>query len=512
MSAHEKAQLDPQEPVRLGSQAPKLISRCLALFVVGLVAGVAGSFLFTPAGQGPFTYFMMSYLIAFAFVLSLAMGSLFFVFINHLTRAGWSVALRRLVETFAVNLALVAVMFLPILGTVLSGATVQTDQGIGGVLYPWAIYQEERDAALATGHSEEASPEKADESEDADPSHGSQDESSASSTDHAEAKIYTVANEPDNHGDAKESHETEEHEGAHHGSADPQVNAEIHRYYDDFTHKKVAYLNIPFFAARWIFLLALWAFFGWWFWSNSVKQDANGDPSLTQRMERPSGIIALVFGLTITFGSWDLLMTLNPHWYSTIFGIYYFAGAVVGSLSLIILSLLTLQKLGFLRSVITVEHYHDLGKLLFGFTFFWGYIAFSQYMLIWYANMPETTGWFVLRGASQTHPNGWSVVALTLLFGHFIIPFIMLLSRVGKRNVKVLGFWAGWMLVMHFVDMWWLVMPELGPALTIPVAEIGLTVALTSLFIAGAVYVGAKHDIIPTRDPRLGESLNFHNF
>ncbi len=495
MSAHEKAQLDPQEPVRLGSQAPKLISRCLALFVVGLVAGVAGSFLFAPAGHSPFTYFMMSYLIAFAFVLSLALGALFFVFINHLTRAGWSVALRRVVETFAVNLALVAVMFLPILGTVLSGATVQTDQGIGGVLYPWAIWNQQE--ALNHGH------------HDADEDSKKPDEANAQTL---QMKAIAVANESANHANAKEKHEAEGHTGGHHGPTDPQARAQYHRYYDDFTHKKAAYLNIPFYAGRWVFFLLLWAFFGWWFWNNSVKQDANGDPALTQRMERPSGIIALVFGLTVTFGSWDLLMTLNPHWYSTIFGIYYFAGAVVGSLSLIILSLLTLQKMGFLRSVITVEHYHDLGKLLFGFTFFWGYIAFSQYMLIWYANMPETTGWFLLRGASQTNPNGWSVIALTLLFGHFIIPFIMLLSRVTKRNVKMLGFWAGWLLVMHFVDMWWLVMPELGPALTIPVAEIGLTVALTSLFIAGAVYVGARHDIIPTRDPRLGESLSFHNF
>ena len=134
----------------------------------------------------------------------------------------------------------------------------------------------------------------------------------------------------------------------------------------------------------------------------------SGDANLTLRMERVSYPALLLFAVTITFAAFDWIMSLTPHWYSTIFGVYYFAGAVVGFLAAVILALITLQKTGHLTSTVTLEHYHELGKLLFAFIVFWGYIAFSQYMLIWYANIPEETVWYLPRQKAE-----WITVSLS---------------------------------------------------------------------------------------------------
>ena len=150
-------------------------------------------------------------------------------------------------------------------------------------------------------------------------------------------------------------------------------------------------------------------------------------------------------------------MSLEPAWFSTIFGVYYFSGAAVGFLAALVLAALVVQGSGRLTGTITAEHYHDLGKLLFGFVVWWGYIAFSQYMLIWYGNIPEETVYYLKR---QTGP--WAIVSLVLLFGHLLIPFLGMLPREVKRRRVLLGFWAVWLLAFHWLDMYWLVMPNLG--------------------------------------------------
>ncbi len=172
---------------------------------------------------------------------------------------------------------------------------------------------------------------------------------------------------------------------------------------------KAAYLNVPFFIARLAVYFAVWGWIGRFYLRRSLAQDASGDPSLTTTMRRRSAPAMIVFALTLTFAAFDLLMSLDPGWYSTIFGVYYFAGAAVGVYALLPLAVFLLQRAGFIRRSVTVEHYHDLGKLLFGFVVFWAYIAFSQYMLMWYANLPEETHWFVAR---QQHGWGWVGLAL----------------------------------------------------------------------------------------------------
>jgi hypothetical protein len=215
----------------------------------------------------------------------------------------------------------------------------------------------------------------------------------------------------------------------------------------------------------------------------------------------------LVYAATVTFASFDLLMSLTPLWYSTIFGVYIFAGGMVGFLSLLILSALALRRLGLLTASINVEHYHDLGKLLFGFVFFWGYIAFSQYLLIWYANIPEETTWYVTRQTGT-----WVYVSLALVIFHFIVPFLGLLSRHAKRNLPVLGGWAALMLVMHWVDSYYIVMPSLSPkGIPSPLIDLTMAIGLGALYVLGLALTASKTSLVPERDPKLARSLSFHN-
>jgi hypothetical protein len=285
--------------------------------------------------------------------------------------------------------------------------------------------------------------------------------------------------------------------------ADPQaVQA------DAWLRHKVPYLNPVFFAARALGYFAVWWFLGRYFLERSTEQDATADPGLTVRMERTSGPALLVLAFSVTFAAFDWLMSLDARWYSTIFGVYFFSGAMVGALAAVPLVAMSLQWAGWLRSVVHVEHYHDLGKLLFAFVVFWGYIAFSQFLLIWYANIPEETVWY-----RQRLSGGWQWVAVALLFGHLIIPFLGLMSREVKRRKPLLAFWAVWMLAMHWIDLYWLVMPRVEGAASATglLTDVCLLVGIVSLYLAGAVWTAGNRSLVPRKDPRLGESLAFEN-
>jgi hypothetical protein len=225
-------------------------------------------------------------------------------------------------------------------------------------------------------------------------------------------------------------------------------------------------------------------------------------------MQRWSAPSILATGVTLTFAAFDWIMSLDAHWYSTIFGVYIFAGAFVSALALLALLTLLLESLGVYGPVSTVEHRHDLGKLLFGFTVFWAYIAFCQYFLIWYAGIPEETVFFLRRWTGS-----WKAVSLLLCFGHFAVPFVLLLSRHGKRSRWVLGLGALLLLKMHWVDLYWLIMPTLdhaGMHLTwIDVVGVLLPVAVLVAWLARRA---AREPAYPVRDPRLPEAVRLENF
>jgi hypothetical protein len=186
--------------------------------------------------------------------------------------------------------------------------------------------------------------------------------------------------------------------------------------------------------------LLCWAGLAWWLRSRSVKQDQSGDPALARQMSAASSWGMVVLALTSTYAAFDWLMSLDYRWYTTMYGVYFWMGSIVGSLAALTLAVVILHASGWLRRTITAEHLHDLGKLLFAFVVFWAYIAFSQYMLIWYANLSEETPWYLLR-----LQGGWRSVLILSMLGNFVVPFVVLLSRRAKRSPLVMGFVAVWL-------------------------------------------------------------------
>lgn len=358
--------------------------------------------------------FYYSYLVGWMFCVSISLGSLFFIVIQHLTRARWSVVVRRIAESLAMSMPLLAILAIPIF------------LGIHD-LYHW-------------------------------------------------------------------SHE-ELHDPA---SAD----------YDRLIAGKSAYLNVPFFVIRCVIYLAVWSYLAFRFYSLSLSQDVEPDPRISakQRFTSAWGLAALA--VTTAFASYDFLMSVDPHWFSTIFGVYLFSGSFWVALAAITFVGLVVQHMNYgLQGVVTIEHYHDLGKLMFGFTVFWAYIAFSQYMLIWYGNIPEETVWYRHR-----LEGGWEYHSLALLLLHFVVPFIILLPRATKRMRSVLGVMAVWFFVLHWFDLHWLVMPVLDHHGGFHWLDFAAWLGLSGVFAAAFMFRIGRHSLVPRNDPYLAESLHFQNY
>ena len=270
-------------------------------------------------------------------------------------------------------------------------------------------------------------------------------------------------------------------------------------------HKRT-YLNMTSFALRAGGYFLIWAGVAWTLRSESLAQDVDGEARHTVRMRRWSAPGLLLFVLSFTFASFDWLMSLQPTWYSTIFGLYVYAGSFLGSIALQCLVVTGLRSSGApLGQVISVDQQHNLGKLLLAFTAFWAYMAFSQYMLIWAGNLPEELTWIVVRSKGP-----WRPVGQLILVGQFLIPFFALLSRDLKRNPPALAAVAVWVLVIHYVDLYWVIMPAADLAhlglhwthLTAFLGVGGLSVAAGALLMAGG-------RPLPVRDPFLEDSLRY---
>jgi len=277
--------------------------------------------------------------------------------------------------------------------------------------------------------------------------------------------------------------------------------------HDELLQAKQGYLNTNFFLIRAAVCFAAWTLLSSWFLGQSRRQDTTGDRALTRRMVCVSAPALFVFAITVTVSSIDWMMSLDPHWYSTIFGVYYFAGCLVGFFGLLAILATALRRAGLVGDLVTAEHFHDIGKLLFAFTVFWAYIGFSQYFLIWYGNIPEETLWYVRRAEGS-----WKTVSMVLGWGHFAVPFLFLLSRGTKRRPVTLVGAAIWLLVMHFIDLHWLVMPNLhhhGPHFGL--LDVTTFVGIGGFFVAVLGLRMRRHALLPVRDPRLAESLQFEN-
>ena len=275
---------------------------------------------------------------------------------------------------------------------------------------------------------------------------------------------------------------------------------------DYLLQHKVGYLNFPFFVIRILVFFAVWIFFWKKIVGGSVKQDDTGEEEISNKLTGFAVGFTLFFAITYSFFSLDLMMTLEPHWFSTIFGVYAFAGLFQSSLAFLVLLVIYCMKKGLLKGFVDENHLHDLGKFLFAFTVFWAYIAYSQFMLIWYANLPEETMFFLHR----MH-GGWIWVSLSLIVFKFVVPFLALLPQRAKRNPNYLASVAVLILIMQYVDFYWIVYPNLDDQQVIlNVPEILVWLGFGGVFLMTTFRFLSKHAIVPKKDPRQAESNHHH--
>lgn len=269
---------------------------------------------------------------------------------------------------------------------------------------------------------------------------------------------------------------------------------------------KASYLNVTFFVIRMIAFFGLWMFFQKKIVGMSLTQDKTGDQNITHKLASYSVAFVLVFALSYSFFSVDLIMSLEPHWFSTIFGVYCFAGMFQSTVATLILMTIYFMRQGKLNGLVDENHLHDLGKFLFAFTVFWAYIAFSQFMLIWYANLPEETIFYQPRMAGA-----WTWVSVLLIVFKFIVPFLALLPKWAKRNQNHLIAVSILILLMQYVDMYWLIFPNLNSEEVVGgVLDFLVWGGFLGLFLMAVTRFWSKHPIVPVKDPRQHESNHHH--
>ncbi len=414
---------------------------------LGLLGLVAAGFGYTVDPR----HFAFSWLFAFFVFLTIAMGSLFFVVLQHLVSAGWSVSVRRTAEFFAVGLPIFALLFVPIY--------LSREE-----LYPWL-------------------------------SHGAEHESAErASTESGIAHAQEHPTGPEAAGPARR--------GVLPDEAAPDVS------HHATIAKKHAYLNLSFWSARAVFYFAVWIILSIAFFTWSTRQDATKDPRWTVRAHATAPVAIILLALTLTFAAFDWLMSLDPSWFSTIFGVNIWASSMVAMFCTLSLVTLGLKSSGLVGDAINTEHFHDLGKLTFGFNVFWAYIGFSQMMLIWYASLPEETTFYHMRWQSA----GWKAVSVLVVLGHFVAPFLMLISRHAKRRLTMFGFGTMWLLVMHVVDMYWFVMPHFRERSFEPHwLDLACLLGIGGIYLAVVFQRMTSHALIPIGDPRLERALGFQN-
>src|SRR5256714_5931841 len=270
---------------------------------------------------------------------------------------------------------------------------------------------------------------------------------------------------------------------------------------------KRAYLNWTFFFVRAVVFLGFFLLAALALRSLSVEQDKDGNPRFTIGMRKISFISLPMFALCLPFGAFDWLMSLNYRWFSTMFGVYIFAGAAGSSMALLVLVITALQQAGYLKGIVTLEHYHIMGKWMLAFCVFWAYIGFGQYMLIWYANIPEETQFFLIRNTQS-----WWALSMLLVIGRFFVPFGILLLRSIKKNPHQLSILAGWMILMQMLDMYLIVLPALhGTGVHVSIWDFLCPVAIGTTLAFMYVRLLSRTSLFPVRDPRLIESLTTVN-
>lgn len=274
---------------------------------------------------------------------------------------------------------------------------------------------------------------------------------------------------------------------------------------DPILQAKEPYLNMQFFTIRVVIYFLVWVTFFYLFIRNSQRQDITKDPALTKQSIKFSAVFAILFVITIAFASMDWMMSLEAHWYSTMFGVYYFAGTLLSAFAAATFCSVMLNENGYLDKRIKNNNYYSFGTLMFGFNIFWAYIAFSQYMLIWYADIPEETFWVMMRMKGS-----WAYFSIGLIFIHFVLPFLILLPRSSKVKPKLLIVMSIWILAAHAYDLYWLIMPTyFTEGFVFGWSELGIMMFAVGLVITVFKFRADKVNLMPVGDPKLEAGLDF---
>ena len=266
---------------------------------------------------------------------------------------------------------------------------------------------------------------------------------------------------------------------------------------------KSPYLNTPFFIIRTIVYFAVWTGLAYFLNRWSQQQDQAADPTLAERFSRLSGPGLALFGLTITFASFDWMMSLEPEWFSTIYGFMFGVGAGAVAFAWAILLLALLSKYKPLSEVVTAGHFNDLGNFLLASVMLWAYMSLSQYLIIWSGNLPEEITWYIYRTQG-----GWQWVSLFLILFHFALPFLVLMSRGVKRKARALSMVAGLIIFMRFIDLFWLVVPAFHQTgFQIHWLDLVLPVGIGGVWIALFIRQLKQKSLLAINDPHLQEMV-----
>jgi len=275
---------------------------------------------------------------------------------------------------------------------------------------------------------------------------------------------------------------------------------------DPIIRDKAAYLNTPFFLVRQVLYFAIWTAMGTMLTRWSAEHDRTGDPKLLDKLSFVSGAGLVVYGLTVTFAMVDWTMSVNPHWFSTIWGMLYVGGQGLSAFAFGIVVLVLLSQTAPLDKVITPHHLHDLGKLMFAFLMLWAYLSFSQFLIIWSANLPEEIPHYLIRWESN-----WKYLSVFIVVGHFILPYALLLSRDLKRNSAKLKVIAIWIIAARLADYYWHVAPEFhNGGYTFSLLDIAVPLAIGGVFISLFVAQLRGRALLPVNDPGLEKALTHH--
>lgn len=458
MTAKKKTSAKKAEPeLKLPEWAGKIP---LILLIVGAVLALIG------VGLNP-SHFAHAWLVSFMFYLSICLGAFFVVLLHYLFDSYWIVSIRRVAEHLACLLPLMVVLFVPI--AIWSGSEfVEVDQDA-------AHHHEEQ--ALKTS---EATQKASDISGDI---HSAAHHEEAGNSHGGKRAFYQWMQSE------KEFNKTEE-------------------THDHAWYAKKGYLNKSFWHLRWVLCFAIWGFFTWMLRKYSLEQDKTGAADCTRKCRVLAAVGIFVFAATLTIGVIDWMKGLEYQWFSTMFGVYYFAGSVWTSLITIYIISLFLKKIGPLRDVVQQSTLKDNATLFFAFTVFYAYIHFSQYFLIWNAAIPEETFWYVKR-----EDGPWWNVGMLIIFGHFFVPFLMLLRIDVKTRPEVMITVAVLAWFLHFCDMSYNIMPVIhrfGGWMENIWIDIGCLALMGGALSMVFIYFFKQHPPYPQKDPRIAETMGVY--